>query len=253
MSRPSPSFQDHFAAVANAYADFRPTYPATLFDWLAHQVPGRTRAWDCACGSGQASVDLAERFERVWATDASAAQLRDARQHPRVEYRVAPAEACGLPDASVELITVAQALHWFDRPRFYAEARRVLMPGGVLAVWTYGVQRLDDPAVDALVQHFYRDIVGPYWPPERTWVESGYQGLEFPFAEELAPAFIMTADWPLARLLGYFASWSATGRYRQTTGEDPVAALAERLEPIWGDPARPRCVTWPLAIRVGRA
>lgn len=253
MSDPSPTFQDHFAPVAGAYADFRPTYPSALFDWLASQAPGRARAWDCACGSGQASVDLADRFDQVWATDASLAQLADARPHPRVDYRKAPAEACGLPDASVDLITVAQALHWFDRPRFYAEARRVLKPGGVLAVWTYGVQRLDDPAVNTLVQHFYHDTVGPHWPPERALVESGYQGLEFPFAEWPAPSFTMQADWPLAQLLGYFASWSATGRYRQATGEDPVAALAKPLARVWGDPARPRTVTWPLAIRVGRA
>lgn len=253
MRHPHPTFQDHFAPVAGAYADYRPTYPAGLFEWLANQVPGRRLAWDCACGSGQASVDLARHFDQVWATDASAAQLRDARPDPRVAYHEAPAEASGLADATVDLVTVAQALHWFDRPRFYAEARRVLKPGGVLAVWTYGVQRLDTPAIDALVQHFYRETVGPYWPPERAWVESGYQQLEFPFAEWPAPAFAMTADWSLSQLLGYFASWSATGRYRQATGEDPVAGLAERLTPVWGDPAHPRTVTWPLAVRVGRA
>lgn len=252
MSGQKP-FNDHFAPVSGAYADFRPTYPPALFDWLAGIAPARGLAWDCACGSGQASVDLAAWFERVVATDASAKQLEGAVAHPGVEYRVAPAEASGLADASVDLITVAQALHWFDRPRFYAEARRVLKPGGVLAVWSYGVQTLDDLRVNAHVQHFYREIVGPYWPPERALVESGYRAIEFPFAEIEAPRFAMTASWPLPRLLGYFRSWSATGRYLQAKGEDPVAALAAELAQAWGDPEVKRTVTWPLAVRVGRA
>ena len=250
--REATTFNNHFAPVAAAYADFRPTYPAALFDWLAGIAPGRGLAWDCACRSGQASLDLARHFARVVASDASAEQLAGARPHPRVHYRQAPAEASGLADATADLISVAQALHWFDLPRFYAEARRVLKPGGVLAVWSYGVQTLADEQVNALVQHFYRDIVGPYWPAERALVETGYRTLSFPFAEIAAPAFAMTAEWTLPSLLGYFRSWSATGRYLQARGEDPVAALAEQLAPLWGDPETTRTVTWPLAIRAGR-
>lgn len=249
MSKP---FNDHFAPVSGAYADFRPTYPPALFDWLAEAAPGRALAWDCACGSGQASVDLAARFDRVVATDASAKQLQGAALHPRIEYRAAPAETSGLADAAVDLITVAQALHWFDRPAFYAEARRVLRPGGILAVWSYGVQTVEGDEVNARVQHFYREVVGPYWPPERVLVEQGYRTLDFPFAEFAPPAFEMTVVWPLARLLGYFRSWSATGRYIQARGEDPVAGLAEALAPLWGEPEAGRRVTWPLALRVGR-
>ncbi len=279
MTTPNKPFSDHFASVSNAYADFRPRYPAALFDWLADIAPARGLAWDCACGSGQASHDLAGHFARVVATDASAAQLAGAQPHVgesgggdwsagvptasrleagapsspgQVEFRQAPAEASGLADASVDLIAVAQALHWFDRPRFYAEARRVLKPDGVLAVWTYGVQTLEGEAVNASVQRFYRDTVGPYWPPERRLVEQGYRTLEFPFAEFAAPAFAMTARWSLPRLLGYFRSWSATGRYIAAHGDDPVLALAEELAPLWGDAERERQVTWPLAIRVGR-
>ncbi|TCJ14961.1 class I SAM-dependent methyltransferase [Parasulfuritortus cantonensis] len=252
MSQLEKPFNDHFAPVSGAYADFRPRYPAALFDWLAEQAPARALAWDCACGSGQASVDLAARFARVVATDASEKQLAGAQAHPHVEYRQAPAEASGLADASADLVTVAQALHWFDRPRFYAEVRRVLRPGGLLAVWTYGVQRVDDLRVNAHVQRFYHDVVGPYWPPERALVESGYRDLEFPFAELAVPAFAMTTHWRLARLLGYFRSWSATGRYLAAVGRDPVAALADEIAGAWGDPEVARQVTWPLAVRVGR-
>jgi SAM-dependent methyltransferase len=245
-------FSDHFAPVAASYADFRPTYPAALFAWLATLVPRHELAWDCAAGSGQASLDLATHFALVVATDASQAQLDAAPPHPRIEYRVAPAEASGLPDAAVDLVTVAQALHWFDLAGFYAEVRRVLQPGGVLAVWTYGVLTVEGAAVDALVQHFYHDTVGPYWPAERRHVETGYRSLPFPFREIAAPPFAMAARWTLPQLLGYFRSWSATGRFIAATGQDPVAALAERLAPLWGDPQQPRTVTWPLSLRVGR-
>lgn len=246
------AFSDHFAPVSGAYADFRPRYPAALFDWLARIAPARGLAWDCACGSGQASLDLAGHFTRVVATDASAAQLAGAQPHAGVEYRQAPAEASGLAEASVDLICVAQALHWFDLPRFYAEAQHVLKPDGVLAVWTYGVQSLENEAVNASVQRFYRDTVGPYWPPERQLVEQGYRTLDFPFAEFAPPALAMAERWALPRLLGYFRSWSATGRYIAAHGVDPVLALAEELASLWGDAASERRVTWPLAIRAGR-
>lgn len=243
--------RDHFTPLASAYAEFRPTYPAALFDWLAEISPGRGLAWDCACGSGQATQDLAVRFERVFASDTSAAQLAAAPAHARVEYRQAAAEASGLETACIDLITVAQALHWFDLPGFYAEARRVLKSGGALAVWSYGVLKLDDSRVNALVQHFYHAVVGPYWPAERILVEQGYRSLAFPFAERAAPTFALRADWNLPRLLGYFRSWSATGRYRQARGADPVIPLTKEIARVWGDPEQKRTVTWPLALRVG--
>lgn len=248
----SQGFADHFSAVAGNYASFRPTYPAALFDWLAQAAPDRTLAWDCAAGSGQASHDLAGRFRRVIASDASAEQIAAATPHPAIDFRVASAEASGLADASVDLITVAQALHWFDLDRFYQEARRVLKPGGIIAVWSYGVLHLDDPLIDRAALHFYSEAVGPYWPPERRLVEEGYRSLAFPFAEMTPPSFTMEADWPLAQLLGYFGSWSATARYRAANGRDPVADVAQELLPLWGDPAVARRIRWPLALRVGR-
>ena len=244
-------FKDHFSDLAARYAACRPDYPPELFAYLARVSPSHRVAWDCATGSGQAALGIAEHFARVVATDASAAQLTHARPHPRVEYRVAPAEASGLEAASVDLITVAQALHWFDLDAFYAEAVRVLVPGGVLAVWTYGAVLLDDPALDAAVQRFAVETVGPYWPPERRLVDEGYRTIAFPFRELAPPALTLEQRWTLAELAGYLRTWSATARYVAAHGRDPVAALEQELRTGWHDPQLPRAVRWPLALRVG--
>ncbi|MCC7221917.1 MAG: class I SAM-dependent methyltransferase [Candidatus Contendobacter sp.] len=245
-------FADHFAPVAAHYATFRPHYPAALFAWLANLAPDHVLAWDCAAGSGQASADLAAHFDRVVATDASASQIAVAAPHPQVDYRVASAEASGLPTASVDLITVAQALHWFDLDRFYAEVRRVLKPGGVLAVWSYGVLTVAEAAVNSQLQRFYQETVGPYWPPERRHVENGYQSLPFPFPELQPPAFAMEASWTLPELLGYCRSWSASERYHAECGHDPVIELAAELTSLWRWPNQRQLITWPLALRVAK-
>lgn len=248
----SPSFHDHFSAVASRYADFRPRYPAALFDHLACLVPRDSLVWDCACGNGQATIDLATRFERVIGTDASGEQIASALAGPNLEYRVAPAEASGLAEASVGLVTVAQAVHWFDFDRFFAEVNRVLKPDGVIAVWAYGITEVEGEAVRRLTDDFYANIVGPYWPPERMLVEAGYRTIPFPFAELTAPALRMEARWTLDQLLGYFSTWSATNRYIKATGKNPIEPLREALAKAWGDPTVPRLVTWPLALRTGR-
>ncbi|MDD5472004.1 MAG: class I SAM-dependent methyltransferase [Sideroxydans sp.] len=172
---------DHFTAVASQYAAFRPDYPAELFDWLTSLVPQRLQAWDCGAGSGQATVQLASRFEQVLATDISSAQLAAAPAMPNVTARVAPAEDCGLPDYSLDLVTVAQAMHWFDLDTFYAEVRRVLRPRGVIAVWGYNRLSLPQPEVQRRLDDFYEGSIGPYWPAERIHVENSYRDLSFPF------------------------------------------------------------------------
>ena len=245
-------FHDHFSGVANRYADFRPSYPPALFDYLATLVPRTAAVWDCACGSGQASADLAQRFDLVIATDASKEQIAAAAPRPRIEYRVALSEQSGLSDHSVGLVTVAQALHWFDLPRFYAEVNRVLAADGVIAVWSYGRTTIQDAALDAIVQRYYSEIVGPYWPPERKVVEDGYRTLAFPFAEFAAPGFRMEVDWTLEQLLGYLGTWSATSRYVKVIGQNPLLPLAEELKPAWGDTDQPRQVWWPLPVRIGK-
>lgn len=247
----SAAFHDHFSHVAARYAGFRPRYPAALFDYLATVTPRESVVWDCAAGTGQASVDLAERFKRVIATDASREQIAAATPHPKVEYRVAVAEESRLPDGAAGLITVAQALHWFKLDRFYAEARRVLKSGGVLAAWAYGMNEVEGEGVNELVREFYSNIVGPYWPPERKQVEEGYRTIEFPFKEIEPPRFQMEARWTLEQLLGYFSTWSATNRFIKANNRNPLEPLSAELAKVWGDPAAARRVMWPLAMRVG--
>jgi ubiquinone/menaquinone biosynthesis C-methylase UbiE len=247
------AFQDHFSNVAKGYADFRPHYPSALFEYLATLAPRQSVVWDCAAGSGQATVDLAQRFEKVIATDGSAEQIASAPRLHNVEYRVALAEHSGLPDESVGLIAVAQALHWFNHESFFKEAARVLKPGGALAVWTYATNRVEGEDIDALVQDFYCNVVGPYWPPERKMTETGYRTIKLPFPEITLPlSFVMEARWTLAQLLGYFSTWSATNRFIGATGSNPISPLGEALSKIWGDLNSRRLVVWPIALRVGR-
>ena len=243
---------DHFGKVAGTYADHRPAYPAPLFDWLADQCSEHTLAWDCGAGSGQASVALAGHFDQVVATDLSEGQLTHATPHSRVAYRVALAHDSGLPDASADLVTVAQALHWFDLEPFYQEARRVLKPGGMIAAWSYGMIALEGDAANQVLQHFYHQVIGPYWPAERHHVETGYRELAFPFERLPTPDFVMKVNWTLPHLLGYLRSWSACARYREAHNADPVEALSARLEPYWKDPNEMRQVSWPLTLLVGR-
>jgi SAM-dependent methyltransferase len=245
------AFKDHFSSASDRYAAYRPDYPAALFAWLAAQCAGHDSAWDCATGSGQAALGLAPYFRNVIATDASAEQIRHAGPHPRIDYRVAPAEASGLADRSVDLVTVAQAAHWFDLPRFYAEVSRVLKPGGVVALWGYGRMVLPGE-MDVPFNRFYAETVGPYWPPERALIDDAYRSLDLPFTPIETPAFHIEVAWTLPRLIDYLSTWSAVKRYQSERGSDPLPALMAALQPGWGDPELGRKLQWPLFLRTGR-
>ena len=244
-------FKDHFSGHAGLYAQARPHYPDALFDWIAEQSPARDCVWDVACGNGQASVALARHFRAVIATDPSAQQVSQAQRHPRIEYRVEVAESSSLPDHSVDAITVAQALHWFDLPRFIGEVRRVARPGALFVAWSYAGCHVD-AKVDAVIDRLYDGILGEYWPPERRLVEEGYASLAIPFAPVEAPAFEMRMDWNADRLLAYLSSWSAAQRYRKATGDDAVVDISGDLQRAWGNPQDVRAVRWKLALRAAR-
>ena len=244
-------FKDHFSRLAEDYGRFRPHYPPELVAHVAAQAPGRDLVLDVATGNGQAALALAEHFGLVLASDASASQLAQAVRHARVRYLRHDAERLPLAGGVADLLVVAQAAHWFDLTRFYAEARRVLKGGGIVALWTYESFRVN-AAVDAAVDCFYHDVVGRYWPPERRHVESGYRSLPFPFAELPAPAFELVADWSLERTLSYLGTWSAVDRYRAAEGRDPLPELAATLARWWPAGAIRR-LSWPIHLRLGRS
>jgi SAM-dependent methyltransferase len=245
------TFKDHFSGHAGSYASARPTYPDELYDWLAGAAPGRDLAWDCGTGNGQAALGLARHFSQVFATDASSAQIDHAAAAANITYRTEPSEHSSLRDNSVDLVTVAQAYHWFDHGAFLREAERVLKPGGLLAVWTYANVEVD-PTIDCIVLNFYNGIIGPFWPPERKLVEEGYRELQFPWPELAPPGFTIELDWDLPAFEAYLRSWSAVQRYLQANHHDPVDSIHVALAAAWGESTLPRRVRWPMIVRAFR-
>lgn len=258
-SLPVARFSDHFSDLAAGYARFRPGYPPSLFAWLASLAPSRRRAWDCATGSGQAATALAGHFDRVVATEASWSQLARAPRQARIAYVSSLAERSGLATDSVDLVTVAQALHWFDHKQFWAEVRRVLVAQGVVAVWGYGLLEIDpDPGegLKTLLDRYYRDVVGRYWPPERRHIEQRYRSISLPFEEQpfeelTVPRILSEARWSREHLWGYLGTWSASKRYREAQGVDPREEIQQELEAAWPG-GESRRVCWELFLRAAR-
>lgn len=244
-------FQDLFSAHAACYARSRPRYPAELFVYLASLCGERRLAWDCATGNGQAATGLVAHFERVIATDASAEQLAHATPHERIDYRVMAADDDGIAAGSVDLVTVAQALHWLPLDAFYANVRRVLRPGGLLAAWCYTLPRVTE-RIDAVCDGFYRDVVGAYWESGRGYIDERYETIAFPFEEiRPAPRFACRAEWTLEEYVDYLESWSAVQRYRKDRGSDPINEIRAELSAAWCKPKQRRRVEWPLYMRIG--
>lgn len=234
-----------------AYAQFRPTYPERLAAFLASAAPSRELAVDAGCGNGQLTQRLAGHFAAVVGVDPSAGQIANAAPDERIRYCCAPAEALPVADASAGLVTAAQAAHWFDLPAFYAEARRVLVPGGILALISYGAPRLEAD-LDPGFARFYRQEIGPYWPAERQLVDAGYATLDFPFAEFSGPAIDIRLAWNLDELLGYLSTWSAVRRAREAGREDILLSFADELAASWGERDTKRPVVWPINMRLGK-
>jgi len=239
-----------FGARADAYASFRPLYPESLFTWLAAQCPERLQALDIACGNGQASYPLLQHFKQVLACDAILEQLLAGANRPGLHLFVAEAQTQPLPSNSLDLIVVAQALHWFATPAFFSEVRRLLKPGGVFCAWCYSLMRIDDE-LDALIDDLYWNTLSGYWPAGRASVDAGYRDIDNPFTPLAPPASAIEASWTLEQLFGYLRTWSAVQRYEQQNGVDPLQQLQPTLCQAWGDAKQPRFVRWPLHFLAG--
>jgi ubiquinone/menaquinone biosynthesis C-methylase UbiE len=241
---------DRFSAQAAQYARYRLDYPPELYAWLLPQVGGRSRAWDCATGNGQVAAVLAGYFREVEATDLSANQLAHAVPLPNVHYQVAKAEHSPFPEEHFDLITVGQAVHWFDLPAYHNEVRRVSGPGTVLAEWGYGLGQTGEPALDALIQHFHNETLQPYWDDNRWHVMDEYARLQFPFAKVRKAHFAVRKQWSAAWYLEYLRTWSAVVNYgQQHEGADAVALIADELTHLWG--VGEREIVFPVFARAG--
>lgn len=240
--------KDLFSSHSKDYAQYRPTYPAELFEFLWQLCITRKRAWDCGTGNGQVAGELANFFEQVYATDISINRLSQAVQKPNIHYTKQPAENTKFPDVYFDLITVGQAVHWFEFDRFYAEAKRVLKKDAVIAIFGYGLFR-SDPVTNEFIEHFYNDIIGPYWATERRYLQDSYKTIPFPFEEIETPPFTMKHTWSFERLLGYLNTWSAVKAFEKEKGENPVELIKNDLFNSFGELGS---VEFPILLRVGR-
>ncbi|HEX6589153.1 MAG TPA: methyltransferase domain-containing protein [Longimicrobiales bacterium] len=240
----------YFSDRAPQYARSRPTYPPRLADWLADAAPARGTVWEAGCGSGQLTTLLGDRFGRVVATDISAEQLAHAPAHARVHYVASSAEAAPVRERAADLVVAAQAAHWFDLPRFFAEARRVARPGALVALVGYGNAVLDDDAFERRFVRFYDDEIGRFWPAQRRILLDGYASIDFPFDDVEPPALELARDWTAGDMIAYVDTWSAVRVARRAGADHAFARFATELRELWGD--RIRRVRWPLPVRAGR-
>ena len=243
--------ENFFSPIAKEYAQFRPLYPVQLFKWLASIAPSKQMAWDCATGTGQSASSLVGQFEQVVATDISEELLAQATPHERITYRKADALNSGLETATIDVITVANAMHWFHGPEFEREVRRVLKPGGIIAAWSFAFASIT-PEVDRLTRKVHNEIVDPFWIEPNRIVEHGYKDLYFQFDPVDTPRFSMISKMDLHALEGYMRTWSASVKYRAKYGADPISLVHDELLAAWGEPGVVHDVHWQLNLKVGR-
>lgn len=246
------TFKDYFSEQAQNYAKYRPHYPSQLFAYLASLTADHALAWDCGTGSGQAAVALAEYYQQVVATDASAEQIARATPKDNIDYRVMPAEKTNLSASSVDLITVAVALHWFNFAEFFTEVKRVLKPAGILAAWCYNLPHINKDIDIIIGQKLYKEVLGSYWPPERRYIDEQYQTIPFPFRALTTPRFMLENHWDLAGLVSYLNTWSASLVYQKQHGSSALTAIMPELTAVWGDPQCVRQANHEIYLLVGR-
>ena len=245
------TWKDNFSTQADIYAKYRPQYPPELYRFITNLVKNYHLAWDCATGNGQVATSLAPFFDNVIATDASQSQLAQAKPLFNIEYRMAKAEVSGLSSHSVDLITVAQAIHWFDFEPFFAEVRRVAHNDTVIAVWGYGLLKIS-PELDGILQYLYADILGSYWDIERKHLDVAYQTIPFPFKTIETPQFNIRLQWNLTQLIGYLKTWSSVQKFIAAKGYNPLTEIADDLEKTWGNAQMQQEIDWDIYLKVGK-
>ncbi len=244
--------KDLFSGHAADYAKFRPSYPAELIEYIVSLVPNRQTAWDCATGNGQAAVLLSPFFEKIFATDISQEQVRAAQNRLNITYSVSTEHSTSFDDGSFDLITVAQAYHWFDHQQFIEEASRVAKPEAIIALWGYNVFRCSNLEVSKMVDDFYLNVTDPYWEPERKYLENNYRDLPIPFQElTIDHTFKMTTHWTIEQMEGYLNTWSAIKKFIRVNNFNPVDELINKIRPVWGD-EKTHEFKFPLALRVSK-
>jgi SAM-dependent methyltransferase len=241
---------DLFSGHAKDYAGFRPVYPEELIHYISHLVRYRGVVWDCACGNGQLSLPLAGHFNLVMATDISEQQIAHAPGHKGIMYTVQRAEQTDFPDEYFDMIVIGQAIHWFDHDAFYSEVNRVLAPDGVIVAVGYGLMTINEE-VDAVLNHFYKNITGTYWPTERAHLDAGYTTIPWPFDTIETPSFEMTHHWGFDQMMGYLNTWSAVKLYEKETGVNPLTLVVEDFRKAWGSD-NTRLVRFPLFVKAGK-
>ena len=241
-----------FLYHADKYFLHRPTYPQDGYRMVAELCREHSLALDCATGNGQAAIGLADYFDQVVAIDSSEEQIANAFRLDNVTYMVAPAENIPLPDQSVDLITVAQGVHWFDLERFYGEVKRLLKNEGVIAVWCYNDAKIE-PEIDKILHYLAFEKLKPFWEePIRKYVFNDYKNLPFPFEEIEGASFFIKREWMLEDALNYMRTWSAIPKYKEEHGVDPLDEILPELEQAWGDPKEYKLIQWPIHYRIGR-
>jgi ubiquinone/menaquinone biosynthesis C-methylase UbiE len=244
-------FEDHFSELAELYSKYRPGYPPKLFQYLSDCCKQHNQAWDCGTGNGQAAIELTKYFERVIATDASKEQIEHAQLHPKIIYRVESSEKVSLENSSIDLVTVAVAVHWFEFEKFYSEVKRVLKPEGIIAVWAYHIFDIT-PEINAVIEKFYYNVLDGFWPERFQYLDKKYQTLPFPFEEITPPKFKMITEWNLNQVAGFLSSWSGTKNYLQAKGYHPLNEIWDDLKNEWGSENIKREIHWPLHLRIGK-
>ena len=242
--------KDNFSNIAETYARYRPLFPAALYEYIVNLCEHKVAAWDCGTGNGQVAMELCNHFQRVYATDISQNQIDNAFWDDKITYQVESAEDCSFPDRSFDLIMVAQALHWFEFDKFYAQVKRTLKPKGHIAIIAYGLIEIDE-SIDQIISELYKNTLAGFWDPERKFIDEQYKTIPFPFKEVDSPSFSIELEWSLEQLIGYLHTWSAVQHYEKANKTHPIKLIQDKLKKAWGKDAKKK-IQFPVYMRLGK-